>query len=208
MSNSVFPALTGIGWPVIKRPAWNSRIQRAVGGRETRISLMSLPIWRWTVLHNYLGQDADNSDYATLADFFNARQGQYDSFLYSDPTDSTIADTSPATRQVFGTGNGATVAFQLVRSLTSGGLREPIYNVHAAPKIYVANVLKTVGTDYTLSGTGLVTFTSAPAGAVALTWSGSYYWRCRFDQDSADFSNFASGFWEQTGLSFVSVLGS
>ena len=30
------------------------------------------------------------------------------------------------------------------------------------------------------SSTGMVTFVTAPAAAAALTWTGAFYWRCRF----------------------------
>lgn len=57
---------------------------------------------------------------------------------------------------------------------TLGDGFDPVYALSGSPSIYVAGVLKTVGTDYTLSTTGLVTFTVAPASGAALTWSGSF----------------------------------
>jgi uncharacterized protein (TIGR02217 family) len=208
MSNSVFPALPGLEWNSTKSPSWNTSIQRSVGGRETRISFMSLPIWRWTLSYEFLRQADAYAEFQTLVNFFNARQGNYDSFLYTDPTDYLIADTSPSTRQNFGTGNGSTTAFQLVRSLVASGVNEPIYNVNGTAKIYKANVLQTVGVDYTINSAGLVTFSSAPASSVALTWSGSYYWRVRFEQASSEYSLFASQYWQARQVSLISILGS
>lgn len=45
-------------------------------------------------------------------------------------------------------------------------------------------------TDYTLSTSGLVTFSTAPLANAVLTWSGSYYWRVRFKQDMQESDNF------------------
>lgn len=209
MSNAIFPALPGLSWDVKKTPSWNTRVQRSTGGMELRATYYSLPIWSWTLSYDVLRAIAIGgttyTEMQALADFYNARQGMYDSFLYDDPTDDTIADTA---RQQFGTGDGTTTAFQLTRTLyASGVFTEPVYNLNGNPKIYVAGVLKTSGTDYTISA-GKVTFAVAPAAAAALTWSGSWYWRVRFDQDSAEFNNQLFGLWDLKQIKFVSVKGS
>ena len=46
-----------------------------------------------------------------------------------------------------------------------------------------AGVTQTVTTDYTISSSGLVTFTSAPANGAALTWTGEFDLPMRFDTD-------------------------
>jgi hypothetical protein len=85
---------------------------------------------------------------------------------------------------------------------------EPVFDVNfvpAIPQIFVDGVLKTQGTDYTISSAGLVTFTVAPAAGAALTWSGSYYWRVRFDLDQTEFNNFLNQLWEAKKVTLVSV---
>jgi uncharacterized protein (TIGR02217 family) len=207
MSNATFPALPGLLWDIQKSPRWNSRVQQSVGGYETRIAFQSLPLWTWTLKFEFLRGSSAYAEFQQLAEFFNARQGSYDSFLYSDPSDNIVADTNSTTRQTFGTGTGARTQWQLGRSLTVGGLLEPIYNTNSTPKIYIDNVLKTAGADYTISA-GLVTFSSAPANGAVLKWSGTYYWRVRFVADVANFSEFVQDYWELSELSFSSVLGS
>lgn len=205
MSNAVFPSATtlpGMAWPVVKRPLFNSKVQQSVSLREVRAAFAPYPQWRWTIPFSVLRMNGSNVELQTLLNFFLARQGQFDSFLYDDSADDT------ATAQVFGTGDGGTVAFQLIRSLTVGGFAEPVYNTNSTPVIKDNGVTKTAGVDYNINGTGLVTFTVAPVAGHLLTWSGTYYWRARFDVDSADFSQFVSQFFELKALSFVSVLGS
>jgi hypothetical protein len=187
MSNSVFPALPGLEWNSTKSPSWNTSIQRSVGGRETRISFMSLPIWRWTLSYEFLRQADAYAEFQTLVELLQCPAGE----LRLIPLHGShrLSDRGHlSTRQNFGTGNGSTTAFQLVRSLVASGVNEPIYNVNGTAKIYKANVLQTVGVDYTINSSGLVTFSSAPASSVALTWSGSYYWRVRFEQASSEFA--------------------
>lgn len=203
MSNAAFPSLIGQGWSVIKTPQWSSRVQRSTGGMELRASYYSLPIWRWTLLFNALPQTTQVAgDFSTLAGFFNARQGMFDSFLYSDPSDNTIPVAAP---MAFGVGTGTRTVFPFTRAIGSGQA-EPVYNLNGAPILYNNGSPISSG-GYSIAN-GAVTFATAPTNGHALTWSGGYYWRCRFDQDSADFENFASLFWAQKGLSFVSVKGS
>lgn len=203
MSDTVLSMPAGIRWGVTKAPRWNTRVQTAVGGRETRVAFASLPVWRWAVSFEFLRQSVTNQEFQYLAQFFNDRRGRWDSWLYNDPTDNTATDMN------FGTGNASTTAFQLNRKLyTSGVLSESVYNLNGAPVIKKNGVTLATPADYSVSASGLVTFTSAPAVAAALTWTGAYYWRVRFDQDIADFDNFMSALWSLGELSFSSILGS
>lgn len=59
--------------------------------------------------------------------------------------------------------------------------------------------------SFSVSATGLVTFHAAPAAAVALTWSGSYYWRCRFEADDLSFDQFMAQFWKTGEVRLVTV---
>lgn len=202
MSQAIFPALPGLTWSVLKRPQFNTSIQKSVSGKETRYAYRPSPIWRWTLSYDVLRAAPALAELQTLVGFFNARQGSFDSFLFSDPTDNAV------TAQNFGTGNGATTQFQLVRDYGAGGFtgRENVYDLNGAAQIFVNGALKTVTTDYTISATGLVTFVAAPAAAAALTWTGSFYWRVRFDSDAQEFENFLYQLWAVKSLAFVSAL--
>lgn len=201
MSNAVFPSnLPGLGWSVLKQPSWSTRIQKAVSGKELRAALMSYPLYRITLTYEVLRESAALQELQTLMGFFNARLGSFDSFLYSDPTDHSVTD------QGFGTGTGTLAQFQLIRSY--GGFAEPVMNLNGAPAIKVAGSLKTAGTDYTVDQFGVVTFTSNPPAGAALTWSGSFYYRCRFNSDSTEFDNFMYQLWQLKKLELWGSLGS
>jgi uncharacterized protein (TIGR02217 family) len=195
MSQQVFPALPGLAWNVTKAPQWSTKVQKADGGKELRASFYSSPIWRWVLQYEVLRQATAFSELQTLVGFFNARQGMFDSFLYSDPDDNAV------TAESFGTGDGATTAFQLKRAY--GGYAENVFDLNGTPAIYKNAVLQ--GSGYSINASGLVTFTTAPAVGVALTWTGGYYWRVRFDQDSAEFNKFMSQLWDTKQIAFVSV---
>jgi hypothetical protein len=59
-------------------------------------------------------------------------------------------------------------------------------------------------TDYTLSSTGLVTFTNPPRGGAQLLWSGSYYKRVRFDGDLS-MDRIVSQIWNAKKIDLIGV---
>ena len=193
----MFPALPGLKFDSVKTPQWSTVKQRSTGGMEVAGSYYTLPIWKWELTFEFLRQTEGLAEWATLAAFFNARQGSYDTFLYDDPTDDYVG-AAP-----FGTGDGLTKSFQLVRGLQ--GIYEPVYDLNGAPALYDNGTLIVSG--YTITN-GLVTFTTAPTAGHALTWTGTYYWRCRFSEDKVDFDYFAAGFWSAKKITFESVKGS
>jgi uncharacterized protein (TIGR02217 family) len=197
MSNAVFPSFPGLTWNVVRRPKWNTITKSSVSGREFRSAQYSYPIWQYKMSYEVLRARSALQEMQQLAAFFNARQGSYDTFLYTDPDDNSVA------AQQFGVSNGSQVAYQLVRSF--GGYTEPIFDVNSAPMIYNAGALQTAGTHYNISSTGLVTFVSPPALNNVLTWAGTFYWRCRFMQDQAEFNQFMRQLWELKTLEFTTV---
>lgn len=199
MSNIVFPVMPGLSWSVLKAPSTRTLIHQAVSGKELRLSLMSNPLWAFTLTYELLRAGSPFTEYQQLLSFWLDRSGAYDSFLYTDPSDNSV------TAQSFGTGNGSTTTFQLLRSIYGGGFLEAVQNVNGAPSIYINGVLKTVTTDYTIGSTGIVTFVTAPAAAAALTWTGSFYYRVRFKQDTAEFEEFVNNFWLLKKLELQSI---
>lgn len=49
------------------------------------------------------------------------------------------------------------------------------------------------------------TFASAPLSAAAITWTGSYQWPCRFDDDQMEFGQVLNSFWELKKITFTSM---
>lgn len=196
MSNAVYPALPGLTFPVRKTPMFNTLMQESASGRENRIALFSYPKWKFQLHYSVLRSGIVHPGGATYAelqqliDFFLARLGDQDSFLFDDKTDDAVTDFQ------FGTGDGVTTAFQLLRSINTAGFLEPVMNVNVLTNIKKNGVAQTNPTDYGINTTGLVTFTSAPAAAATLTWTGSYYYRARFMQSTQDFEQFMRYLWQ------------
>ncbi len=192
MSNAIFPTMPGIKWGSTKTPIWSTKVQKSASGRELRASYYSYPDWKFSLSYEVLRANA-LAELQTLVGFFNARQGSFDSFLYQDSDDKAV------TSQAFGVGDGVTTKFQLARDF--GGFIEPVVATSGSPSIYVGGALKTPATHYTLAD-GLVTFTTAPASGIFLTWTGEFYYRVRFVQDSADFEQFLHQLWSLKKIEF------
>ena len=194
MSDAIFPTLPGLKWDVTKKPYFSTKIQTSVSGKESRAIDWSYPRWQFDLSYELLRDDATN-ELRTLMGFFLQRHGAFDSFLYTDPSDNYVASQS------IGTGNGATTAFQLVRSL--GGFTELMKNINGAPVVRLNGTVQ--GSGWTVDGNGLVTFTTAPAAGVAVTADFSYYFRVRFLQDESEFSQFMQNLWELKKCQLVSL---
>lgn len=87
---------------------------------------------------------------------------------------------------------------------TYGDGFEPVLDVFGTPTIYKDGTPTTAFTG-PVAGTGVITFSVAPASGVVLSWTGTYYRRVRLVSDEMNFTRFGIGYWEQAGLDMVSV---
>lgn len=197
MSSAIFPTLEGLSWNVSKTPQFSTRIQTATSGREVRIANRTYPMYSFKMNYEVLRDNRNTNipasprdELKTLLAFFLKRRGSFESFLYDDLTDNAVIG------QGFGVGNGSTTSFQLARAygIVDDGFAEPVENINGAPTICADGVLVTGG--YSISTTGVVTFTTAPLSGVELTWTGEFYYRVRFNMDASEFNQFMYDLWE------------
>lgn len=202
MTSFVFPTnIDGVKFDNKRGVSWKSREAASSAMMVSNLPLQQYPVYTWEYSYEILRHDVAVSGLAQLAGLLNACAGSYDTFLYTDPLNNTV------TLESFGTGDGTTKAFQLgmiYKNAGGDGRGEIIQNLNGAPQIYVAGVLKTVGPDYALGPTGIVTFQTAPANAAALTWSGAWFYRCRFIGDTFEATEFMSRWWEARSIKFKS----
>lgn len=68
----------------------------------------------------------------------------------------------------------------------------PIFDLAGAPSIYLADAtgINLQSSGYTVSATGLLTFSGAPGSGKALLWSGGFYHRCRFLENNLTTAQF------------------
>jgi uncharacterized protein (TIGR02217 family) len=212
MTSLVYPTLPGLTFDVVRTPMWHTEAQRALSGKRSTFAYMLYPLIHFELTYSWLN-DQVNTYIATsalkqLVGLFNQCMGQYDTFLFNDPDFNTVLPTAP---QQFGVGDGATKLFQIVafyQNAGGPGYGEIVQNFSGAPTIYLNGVAQAGG--YILGPTltipaGAVQFTNAPGNGVVISWSGSFLYRCAFDEDKLDLTKFMNQWWSAKKVPFTSV---
>lgn len=202
---NVFPQnIPGLTWAGTRTMILRTGYQEAITGKVTTLAYQAYPIVEWSLNYELLNRAAALDDLKKIEGLFMSLQGQSGTFLYDDPAFDTI------TNGPFGTGNGSTKAFQLAGYYGNVGGpsgKEIIQNLQnpAAVQIFDNGVLVSPSA-YAIGATGIVTFNSAPLAGHALTWTGQFYYRCRFEVDDLDPSQYMINFWALQTLKFRSVV--
>ena len=195
-----FPVLPGQTWSVHKRPTFSTRVAAHVSGREVRRSTYSNTLYEFEVAFDGLASSGfpglGSSSLQTLLGCYLACQGQFGTFLYNDPSDSSVVG------QAIGTGDGITKSFTLARSI--GGFTEPVGWVTSVGNVDLAGAAQSSSAT-TLATPNTLAFASAPAAGTAISASFTYAFVCRFLDDQEDFENVMSGLWQLKSLKFRSV---
>jgi uncharacterized protein (TIGR02217 family) len=175
-------------------PGYDTTIVTTVAGFERRNANWQQARGRWDVGTGIKRR----ADFEALIAFFRARQGRAYGFRFKDWTDFVAAPV------VLGVGDGTRTTFQLVKRYASGGVevvRTITKPVADTVKVYRDGVLVTSGVAVNLA-TGVVTFTTAPAGAVVVSAEFEFDVPVRFDTDQMSFSldNYEHGAWPQIAI--------
>jgi len=214
MSTQIFPTSTqipGVDITISRKVEWDTVVQTAISGKETRVARRQFPIRTFGLKFNFLrsstlavGRPAV-LELQTLEGFFNSRQGMFDSFLWTDPDDNSV------TSQGIGTGDSTLASFLLVRPF--GGFVEPIYAPNVVSNVYLNGVSQASslwnvypwGTTQAI-GPGYVNFVNSPANGVAVTADFTYYWPARFTMDNMDFERFVNLIYDNKKVEFKTII--
>jgi uncharacterized protein (TIGR02217 family) len=194
MALPLFIMPKGVAYPVKRSPIWATKTQTAISGATTTVQAQSYPRRRYELSFEFLRTSLAERQY--VEGFYNSVGGAARAWLFHDVDDGAVTD------EPFGTGDGVNKAFPLLRSVnTVAYFPEPVF----APATVEIKIGGSVSAGYTIGATGLITFSSPPAAGAALTWTGTYHWVCRFDDDNIDFSQFMSDLWSLGKLSFTTL---
>lgn len=162
-----------------KNPNFNTVRQKGPAGINAGIALKPYPTWDFTFsLENIQGTEQNPA--TVLAMFFGifmATAGGAGQFLFRDPQDNTEVGAQ------FGVGNGTATMFQLSRPIF--GQPDIIQNLDGTPTIFINGTAATAA-QASVGPSGIVTFATAPANGATLTWSGAFFYLCRFSEDTID----------------------
>jgi uncharacterized protein (TIGR02217 family) len=169
-------------------PSFKNVIQEAISGNEQRFAQWSKCRGTGDLSYAILESSDPIGDFRAVLALFRAHFGSLYPFRFKDWSDYQATD------ELIGNGDGSRTAFQLVKTYdpsqillnTPGTLFyvRSIVLVAGTPTIKVDGVTKTPVTDYTISSSGVVTFTSAPASSKPVTWTGEFDVPVRFDTDN------------------------
>ena len=168
-------------------PERRTQVVELASGDEERNASWANSRRRYDVAYGIRRAD----DLAAVVAFFEARNGRLHGFRYKDWADYKSALPSQAiaaTDQQIGTGTGSLQTFQLAKRYTSGAQTW----VRTIAKPVTGTVRVALGMVEQMSGwtldttTGVVTFTTAPAGGVIVRAGFEFDVPVRFDSDTLD----------------------
>lgn len=192
MSDVLFPDLI-VGYDLKRKPMFNTKIMTSVNGRELRASYQAVPKYEFSL--SLPGLQERKGELQKIEDFFIARRGAFDSFLFKMPFDNEY--------ECIFVGNGQANTFQLHKN----GLPLGNTDVFVAddPLMWDENLDQPMWTDlntrmwemqYGISKNGLLTLPVPLAEGDTLKVKGTFYYRCRFADDDQSFTLFSYRLWK------------
>lgn len=200
MSGSVLPDFPGKMFPFQREVDYYTATDESANKRIATLALQQYPIYTYKISYELLLDTLTPSEIKLLVGFYNQMGGRFDSFLYTDPVFNTVID------EVFAVADGTSTNYQIIATLkaspTGAGAPDIIQNFNGAP------VIKDNGSTVspTLGPTGIVTFGTPPTSGHILTWSGQFYQRCHFLNDTLQVKQILYRWWSCDELAFQSVL--
>lgn len=212
----VFPVLSPLTWSVFKKPIMASRVTVAISGRETKLACCAYPRWEFTLSYgggnSWLRDQTQNvipdptlagfTELTQLLGLFVQCQGSYGEFYYVDPDDVSRAGALVAVA------DGSSTTYQLFVPYGNGPLPTnfvmPAAGIASLDQVYVGNT----PTSATLNVTNIgcfITFGSPPAGGSIITADFQFYYRCRFKDDTLQYTQIAQNLWDVKEVRFESV---
>jgi hypothetical protein len=204
------------GFSVDRKPTYATIVQTGRQGREVGSAQQPAPRWEFELRYELLRDVTQNIDATTihgqsfvelqnLLGLYLACAGQYGTFLFDDSTDNSRSS------QVLGSGDGSTLVFPFVRTITGdSGLyfTETVgaVNTNFSPIVYLDGTPIPSSGNWSISTdlTKLV-FVSPPALNVLISSTFHYYYRCRWISDYQEVEEFVDRFWSARSVKFRSV---
>ena len=196
MSDLLFPDLC-IGYDFVKKPMFNTKIMTSVNGRELRASYQAMPKYEISLSIPVLREA--RGELQKIEDFFIARKGAFDSFLFKMPFDHEYDCTF--------VGDGQTTEFRLYKNNFLLGNTEARTIFEADPLFWNNDDNQQFWSDnddelfwddtkITISKNGIIHATKPLDEGEILNVKGTYYYRCRFADDAQAFTLFDYRLWK------------
>lgn len=192
MSDVLFPDLI-VGYDLKRKPMFSTKIMTSVNGRELRASYQAVPKYEFSL--SLPGLQERKGELQKIEDFFIARRGAFDSFLFKMPFDNEY-DCSFV-------GDGTATNFQLYKNGMPLGNTEvfttddpPMWDDNLDIPMWTNLDEKMWETQYGISKNGILTMPVPLAEGESLNVKGNFYYRCRFADDDQSFTLFSYRLWK------------
>ena len=172
-----------IGQEASVAPAFSTNIVTSASGFEARNVNWSQARLRFDAGPGVRG----DAELETLLGFFRARRGPAVAFRFRDPYDNSssgMTGAPAATDQAIGSGDGATDAFELVKTYGAGEQRRITRPVAGTVRLAVDGAERASG--WTLQDKGVVMFDEPPAAGQAITAGFLFDTPVRFAEDRVE----------------------
>lgn len=213
----VFPLLRGSHWAIHKIPNWSTIIHKGISGGVLAIPLYpNNPLWSWEWTYeavidrkiSFTGAPNNNtlySDLQIIQAFYFALKGPGNQFIYTPP-DSVVTNQLLATPD----SNGNSELVHLIGGYPTGSGMQAVTEAVQELNGTTPTITHTGG-SFTILPPGtvppyegyVVNWSSLPTGAV--TWSGTYFYRVMFSEDTQDYEQFSYDLWQLQSLKFEQV---
>lgn len=196
MSDVLFPDLR-IGYDLTRKPMFNTKIMTSVSGRELRASYQAVPKYEFSL--TLPGLQERKGELQAIEDFFIARRGAFDSFLFKMPWDNEYECTF--------VGDGTTTSFQLYKGQLPLGNTQTQVAMDLDPTFWNEDDNQQFWSDnddelfwddtkITVSKSGVVQATKPLKAGHKFSVKGTFYYRCRFADDGQAFTLFSYRLWK------------
>lgn len=198
MSSIVFPALPGLEWSVVRKPTFVSLSRSSDSLREIYDAAQTRCLYQFELSYSFLRNKNGATDLQQIMGLFLTMRGDYDTFLFEDPNDKS------ATLSQIGTGDGSNKAFTLGRN-TGPSNYEAIGYLNTLTGVYLNGTLQP-GSNYQFVAPNVILFNTAPGAGVVVTATFTFWYVCRFLDDSQNYNQFLSNLYELKSCKFKSVV--
>lgn len=207
MSDALFPDLI-IGYDLKRKPIFSTKILTSISGRELRACQQLNPKYEFSI--NLPGLQERKGKLQQIENFFIARRGAFDSFLFKMPFDNEFDCTF--------VGDGTTTLYQLfnpsqmpignTEAQATGAIDPYMWNADDTKLMWSADDTKLMWTQGTtgVSKDGKLQLSEPLAVGQTMNVKGTYYYRCRFADDDQSFTLFSYRLWKGS-MTLIGSLG-
>jgi hypothetical protein len=189
--------IMGLGYSVKWQPAFFNQSQKTLSGASIDVALASTPLHNFELVYNFLRGNTFNHEFQIFMAFFLQMAGGVGRFQFANPDDRIVIG------QVLGISDGVQDVYIIPRTFLGGGFggTENVGTVDTVAPfvVYYAGVPKVNGVDYAIDnsfpGSARLALFNVPVAGSVITMDFSYYYYCKFADDTLTFEKFINLIW-------------